>query len=1020
MFLLGLVCLVAILATNVYDLEPSKEVGATEALSKVVQQKNTAKARSARASAEWMALNRGEVGTGIVKPSDVARVRADIAQRRLAKADGLLEWEEMGPNNIGGRTRAILFDKDNPNKIIVGGVAGGLWVSTNSGGIWSPLMDSFAKGCIAVSSITQASNGDIYVGTGEGFYFFSGDGTAGIYGSGIYKSTDGGTTWTLCDGTAPPQEPSSTSNDWASVDKLAAHPSNPGIVYAATQGGMFMTKTAGATWERIKDTDGNDITIGSGYDVKAASNGTIHFCVGTRYYRSVSEDTFERIESNNSPDSGGRKVISVSESDPNLIYVGIAGLSAGGTPTPADCIREIVRSTDGGSTWEVIATGSVAFHPGGVGAAQCQASYDFAISAHPHNPDIVFVAGVILWRGIRQASGGWDWQNIDSTFNDPTSINYVHADKHDIAFKPGTADEMYVISDGGVSRSQNASAALPAFEVRNKNYNVTQFYTVSADQDGKVMGGTQDNGSLFLNCSTNSSKTAIEVWGGDGGFSEISNINPNAMFVGNPGGELYRSGNGGEGFGGSLLDCNIDCGEGSECGGDGALDGGGAFVTPFFLWEDSELYHKVKGVRLGPDDQVESISHGGQTFVITKNPAIIAQDADTDYTDMTVALDASQVVIQWDEEKNEARDYGPNDFRYVRSRMYIGDEEGGLWMTLDALNFQTTPFWIRIGDAPGPIRSITSSNDGNTAWAGTTNGSVLRVNNLDKLDVNEIKLNDNDLCNAAGIANFEDFADVITGSQLGTTNRTITGISTHPFNDNKVYVCAGNYNSSNYVFEIDNAGDSDIDDVEVENITGNLPKMPVYDLVVSNPQSKYLVAATEFGIWVGDLTAPAESMWTEENGGDMNPVPVFRLREEGMAKVDPGEFSFCRVIYAGTHGRGGFRTTSLTNPACNQNVVGACNIVFSGIEEIASTDIKVFPNPANDLVNVAFSISEDQELEVSLFSMEGKLVNRIQKFDAFAGENKVGISVGDVPNGNYLVVLRAGDYQASTKVNVSH
>lgn len=1005
-FLLGIVCLLAVCAAKVYEIPPIQDEILTDAERTVIENKNSQKARSAHASAEWIHMNRGEAD-----PSVVAQVRADIAQRRLAKADGLLDWEEMGPNNIGGRTRAILFDRDNPNKIIVGGVAGGLWLSTNSGQLWTPIEDSFEKGCIAVSSITQTSNGDIYVGTGEGFYFLPGDGTAGVIGSGIYKSTDGGVTWNLCNGTQPPLDPANAGDDWATVDKLAAHPTNPAIVYAATQGGMYMTKSAGASWERIKNTSGGNITGGRGWDVKAGSDGKVHFFSGTKYYRSVADDVFEEMAGGNIPTTGGRKVLSIQESDPNLLYVGTEG---------GFCISSIKRSTDGGTNWETIAIGSVVFHPGGGNPEQCQAGYDFAICAHPTNPDIVFVAGVVLWRGIRQASGGWDWQQIDSWFDDPTSINYVHADKHDIVFKPGTADEMYVVSDGGVSRSQNASDLVPVFEVRNKNYNVTQFYSVSADIEGKVMGGTQDNGSLFLNCSTNSANTAVEVWGGDGGFSEISNINPNAMYVGNPDGELYRSGNGGEGFGGSLLDCNIDClpGDGGNCSSDGVLDDGGAFVTPFYLWEDAELFHKIKGATLGPNDQVTTISHGGQSFVITRNSALIPDDANEIYSDMKATLAESQIFIEWDEEKNEAKDYGPNDFRYVRSRMYIGDQQGGLWMSQDALNFQTTPFWTRIGDALGPVRCITSSPDGNTVWVGARNGTLLRVNNLDNIDINEIKLNDNDNCNT-GIAEFMDFAGTIPASTVGAGSRVITGIATHPFDVNKVYCSAGIYGASSHVFEISNAADSDIGDVEVDDISGNLPKMPVYDLVVTNPQG-YIVAATEYGMWLGDLSQPEASMWTEENGGDLHPVPVFRVREEGMAKVDPGVNTFCRVIYAGTHGRGAFRTTSLTNGGCGQAVVGGCQIVFSGVEEIAETELNVFPNPASDFATVNFQINESQELQVSVYALTGQLVNRINRFEAYAGNNKVEINVGDVPNGEYIVVLRAGDYQASTKLNVAH
>ena len=85
--------------------------------------------------------------------------------------------------------------------------------------------------------------------------------------------------------------------------------------------------------------------------------------------------------------------------------------------------------------------------------------------------------------------------------------------------------------------------------------------------------------------------------GGDGGFFEVSNISPNALFAGNPGGELSRSSNGGQGFG-NYFDCNIDCAttgsSSSACNADGAIDGGAGFVTVFHLWEDKSLFDTIR------------------------------------------------------------------------------------------------------------------------------------------------------------------------------------------------------------------------------------------------------------------------------------------------------------------------------------------------------------------------------------------------------------------------------------------
>jgi len=916
--------MLAFCAAKVYEAPTSQQEILAEKTSEKPKGKKAAMAQSAKGAAEWAAKNRGAVGTGIVDPVVVAQVRKEVEQQRLLKTGNTLSWEERGPNNVAGRTRAFMFDKDNPDKMIVGGVAGGLWMSENGGGIWTSIEDAFEKGCIAVTAITQATNGDIYVGTGEAVNL-SGEGYGGngIYGTGVFKSVDGGTTWNVCNGTEPATDPANVNDSWATVTQMASHATNPGLIYAATGGGVYMTQNAGATWERAKDSNGNSIT-GTGYDVIAASDGSVHFIIGTQYYKSTNGLTFELMTGSNLPtgSNGRRKLICVQESDPNLLY------SVSEAPTAAQCINSVKRSTDGGNSWTNIASSSPVFAPAG-DADNCQAWYDLTICAHPTNPDIVFLGGVTLWRGTRFGDS-WEWQQIDEMFANGASVNYVHADKHEILFKPGTTDEMYVATDGGLSRTQNASDVVPFFEQRNKNYNVTQFYSIASGLEGQVLGGTQDNGTPFMNCGINSALAGTDISSGDGVYTEVSNINSNALFFGTQFSNIVRSGNGGEGGGISLFDCNIDCqddaagnAEGAPvaptsnpCAGNGLIDSGGPFITNFYLWEDADLYHRVKDIKLGENQTVSDVlTLGGQDFRVTTNPNLIPDNEDELYKDLKATLAEQSIWIGWDEVNNRVIDYGPTDYRYNRSRLFIGDGTGGLWMTVEALNFQTTPFWIKIGDAgSGIIRSITTTLDGNTVWAGTDNGRILRVNNLDQIDVNALKSGDTDLCN--DIATFEDFAQ----TSIVAGGRIITGIAVDPFNYNRVYFTAGNYGQSEFVWEITNAGDSDIDDIEIENITGNLPKMPVYDIVVTNPQSK-LVLATEYGVWLGDLNQPVSSMWTEENGGDMQAIPVYRIREEGMAKVNPADHTHCRVLYIGTHGRGSFSTTSLTNPTCGIDVV---------------------------------------------------------------------------------------------------
>ena len=152
--------------------------------------------QSFKGAYEYMMSLKADPATGKIPYDLVLNAKqevSDILRTRSAAATSLL-WAEMGPDNVGGRTRAILIDKDNTDKIFAGGVSGGLWLSLNAGLNWNIVEGTDALDFSGVVSICQASNGDIYFGTGEGSTVgsFGGNsnGSTGIIGGGIYKSTD--------------------------------------------------------------------------------------------------------------------------------------------------------------------------------------------------------------------------------------------------------------------------------------------------------------------------------------------------------------------------------------------------------------------------------------------------------------------------------------------------------------------------------------------------------------------------------------------------------------------------------------------------------------------------------------------------------------------------------------------------------------------------------------------------------------------------------------------------------------
>ena len=155
----------------------------------------------------YYAARRNNISTGKIDLD--AMIKADNDVRNFGQAQKTaalgMNWNEMGPDNVGGRTRAILIDRFNPARVYAGSVSGGLWISNTYGYYWAAYDDGNQN--LAVCAITQTTNGDIYFGTGERFTgLFQGEGTKGtpgIIGRGVFKSTYGTNTFTQLPSTLP-------------------------------------------------------------------------------------------------------------------------------------------------------------------------------------------------------------------------------------------------------------------------------------------------------------------------------------------------------------------------------------------------------------------------------------------------------------------------------------------------------------------------------------------------------------------------------------------------------------------------------------------------------------------------------------------------------------------------------------------------------------------------------------------------------------------------------------------------
>jgi len=458
------------------------------------------------------------------------------------------EWENLGPGNIGGRTRALVIDPQTPETMYSAGVAGGIWKSTDAGENWVALDDMMVNLAVTTLTLSPTDNKTLYAGTGEGF--FNGD---ALRGDGVFKSTDAGATW---------QQIESTSNnpDFRYINKIEASTLVEGRLFAATRGGLFRSDDAGETWSQLRD---GTSWVGC-LDIKLSNDGETEqmllscgsFGVATVYH---SADGGETITPVIEDELLGRTTLTYSPSHPNIAYALAATNQNDATPYSLGFYK-LYRSEDGGLTWEVknsntndnvintlLLSNPVygAFPACGWGESQFynQGWYDNIIQVDPINPEIVWAGGVDLWRSD---DAGANWDVVSRWWDDVTAPTYAHADQHAIVFHPNydgeTNKTLFVGNDGGIQRTDNTDGGTLGIDgicgapvtdtvnwtSLNNDYAVTQFYHGAVYPDGTAfIGGTQDNGT---NWGGESSNEWLEVSGGDGGWVAIDPRNPDIIF----------------------------------------------------------------------------------------------------------------------------------------------------------------------------------------------------------------------------------------------------------------------------------------------------------------------------------------------------------------------------------------------------------------------------------------------------------------------------------------------------------
>lgn len=405
-----------------------------------------------------------------------------------------------GDGATSGRIRAIMVDKGDAtgNTVFVGGVAGGVWKTTNitnNPAGWVMVDDKLSN--LAITSLCQDPKrpDTIYFCTGEPNY-----NSDAVQGDGLFKSTDGGQTFTQLSATTN----ASSGNNFAYCSKIICDSS--GNVYVGTRAGLFRSTNAGTSWTDITP---SGLSVTGIADIQISGKGRLHITAGFVYdndidYRytdipaTATTSTGWNAASSGFPSTNFSHAVMACQNDTLLLL----------PPNSSNYyVSWIYRSTNGGSTWASLSN-SPGFTSG-------QGWYCLAAAIDPKNPLSYIVGSLDCYKTTN--GGNTSWTQASEWVG--TTGNYVHADQQNIIwYHTATQSRILVVSDGGVFLSTDGGTT---FNDRNYGLRIKQFYSVAIHPTSTdyFLAGAQDNGChQFKNPGLS---YTTETTGGDGASVQI-------------------------------------------------------------------------------------------------------------------------------------------------------------------------------------------------------------------------------------------------------------------------------------------------------------------------------------------------------------------------------------------------------------------------------------------------------------------------------------------------------------------
>jgi len=927
--------------------------------------------QKANEALEWTKARYIDESTGLpVSSEKLQQIQKQIGKMKKTKS---ISFVDLGPDNVGGRTRAVQVDRKWEDRIWAGGVSGGLYVSYNKGNTWGR-SESFelAGASPYISSMTQTPDGTVYVATGSN--------QEGWAGNGVWYTSDDGATWTKINGISESTEIASSNND--------------NFVWMATSQGLRKWKLGDASVTNVTVTSGSCAALQLSKDGQVvvssfASNKTYISVDGGASFTDKSGTAANGLV----PNGASRIEYAISPTKNTSNSYTIYAIRTNSN------LLSMHVSLNSGDSWSQIVGASGP--PNDFDIYRDQGTYNSIASVNPTDPENLLIGGIDVWSWKQQVnnppSGGFS--KISQWFVNPSSSIYVHADNHEM--KWDSNNRLYVGNDGGIGISNDFGATwFPA----NRGYNVTQFYGMAFDREGAVMGGAQDNGTLYNDFTNNSYQSFNQVTGGDGFECEISFYNPKVMFTSIYYNSINRSGDKGQTFTSFVPALPASY---APAGTDGSPLH--PFHTEFILAENFDLDSKdsvtfipTRNYADGAVIRVPSMASGDTMTYVTSEalyfddtlvytPSLTSNGVNfglNPATNETVSMGTDTVIynVSWD----TIRVQDPYQSWFL---VYVNINGGELWGTRNATRFAVTnPLWVCVarGFGGGNFNNVDLEFSKDLEHLYISSGSgVWRVDGLGSVYTSDPSF----VSKVAYVGSGANASLPTATTATKITTVSYQGLAVNPSNSDDIVLFAG-FNGTN---RRSLNGTSAIPTfTSLGAITS--PGLACFDGVIDRNDPDVIVVGTSNGVFV---TENGGASWENASTG-FEGVPVYEVRQswrtfqEGNGR--PGE------IYLGTYGRGIWKTTAYLG-------------VSEETGEIINTikvKLKTYPNPTNDNTNLSFNLTNSGEVYVNVYSITGRLVKSITK-NMNSGTNTLPIDCENLPNGTYIIKFVSGKQNESVK-----